>query len=56
MEAKNTATGVVYQAATTSTGNYTISDLPVGVYTITVTVKRFKTYTHSNLALPAAQV
>ena len=56
VDARNTATGVDYKVATTSTGNYTITDLPVGVYTITVAVTGFKTYTHSNLALQATQV
>jgi len=55
VDAKNTATGVDYKASTSSTGNYTITDLPVGVYTITVAVTGFKTYTHSNLALQATQ-
>src|ERR1700759_3996094 len=56
VEAKNTATGVVYPAASTNTGNYTIPDLPVGVYAVTVTVQGFKTYTHTNLAVAATQV
>src|ERR1700730_1069865 len=55
VEAKNTATGVVYPGVSTSAGNYSISDLPIGIYTVTVKVQGFKTYTHSNLALGAAQ-
>ena len=39
VEAKNTETGVVFPGASTNAGNYTISDLPVGTYTVTVTVK-----------------
>ncbi len=54
VEAKNTATGVVYPAVSTSTGNYTITDLPVGVYEVGVKVTGFKTYSHTNLALAAA--
>ncbi|HEX5432002.1 MAG TPA: carboxypeptidase-like regulatory domain-containing protein, partial [Bryobacteraceae bacterium] len=53
VEAKNIATGVVYPTATTTAGNYTISQLPVGTYQITVTVPGFKTYTHTNLAVGA---
>jgi Carboxypeptidase regulatory-like domain/TonB dependent receptor len=54
IEAKNSETGVVYPAASTGSGNYTITDLPVGTYTVTVTVMGFKTYTHSNLGVQAA--
>ncbi len=56
VQAKNTATGVAFTGATTSTGDYTIPGLPVGVYTITVTVSGFKTYTHTNLAVQATQI
>jgi hypothetical protein len=56
VEAKNTETGVVYPAATTSTGNYTVSQLPVGTYEISVKVAGFKTYSHTNLTLGAAAV
>ena len=56
VEAKNVATGVVFSGVTTNTGNYTIPDLPVGAYTVTVQLKGFKTYTHSNLALSAATI
>jgi Carboxypeptidase regulatory-like domain len=55
VQIKNTDTGVVYSGASTAAGNYTISDLPVGRYSITVTVQGFKTYTHTNLAVEAAQ-
>ena len=41
---------------TTNAGSYTISDLPIGVYTVSVKVQGFKTYSHTNLALAAAQV
>ncbi len=56
VEAKNTGTGVVYTAASTNTGNYTISNLPVGSYQITVKVQGFKSYTHTNLQLDVATV
>lgn len=55
VEATNTQTGVIYAGATSTAGNYTIADLPVGTYSVTVTVMGFKTYTHSNLQLSAAQ-
>ncbi len=56
VEAKNSATGVVYNGVSTSSGAYTIADLPIGTYGVTVTVKGFKTYTHTNLAVGAQQV
>jgi hypothetical protein len=56
VEARNTETGVIFRGVSTSTGNYTIPDLPVGSYVVTVRVQGFKTYTHANLALAAAQV
>jgi len=50
----NTNTGNQYQAATSETGNYTFSQLPIGNYTLTVTVAGFKTYVHQNLNVQAA--
>src|SRR5580698_7083191 len=55
VEAKNTGTGVVFRGVSTNAGDYTITDLPVGVYAVSVTAKGFKTYTHTNLALAATQ-
>ena len=55
VEAKNAETGVVFRGVSTTSGIYTIPDLPVGTYTVTLTVQGFKTYTHSNLAVAAAQ-
>jgi hypothetical protein len=55
VEARNNETGVVYPAVTTNTGNYTIPNLPVGTYTISVKVQGFKTYTHTNVAVGTAQ-
>ncbi len=37
IEARNTATGGVYEAVTTATGNYTLSELPAGPYELSVT-------------------
>ena len=55
VEAKNTETGVVFHGVSTNAGDYTITDLPVGTYAVSVTAKGFKTYTHTNLALSATQ-
>jgi hypothetical protein len=42
VEARNTGTGTIYKAATSGTGNYTISELPVGTYEVSVTAAGFK--------------
>ena len=56
VEAKNAETGVSYPGTTSTAGVYTITDLPVGTYTVTVDSKGFKKYSHSNLAVGAAGV
>jgi hypothetical protein len=56
VEARNTETGAVFLAESSNTGNYTISQLPIGSYVVTVKVQGFKAYTHTNLALVARQV
>src|SRR5580658_1385374 len=56
VEAKNTETGVVFRGVSTNSGDYAITDLPVGIYAVSVTATGFKTYTHTNLALAATQV
>jgi hypothetical protein len=56
VEAKNSQTGVIYPTVSTSTGNYTLSQLPVGIYEIGVKVSGFKTYTHTNLELTAGAI
>ena len=45
VEAKNVATGVVFSAVSTNTGNYTISDLPIGIYELSVKVQGFESLT-----------
>lgn len=54
VEAKNAETGVVYSTASSSAGVYTVPDLPVGTYTVTVSVMGFKNYVHTNLAVGGA--
>jgi hypothetical protein len=56
VEATNSETGVVFSAVSTNTGNYTLSQLPIGTYVISVKVRGFKTYNHPNLALAATQI
>jgi hypothetical protein len=44
IEAKHLETGAIYQAASSSTGNFTLSQLPAGVYEISASVPGFKKY------------
>src|ERR1041385_617798 len=53
--AKNTETGAVFQAASSDTGNYTLSRLPVGSYEISVAVSGFKQYVRQNITVETAQ-
>src|ERR1700693_4014035 len=55
IQGKNVETGVVYSAATSTTGNYTLVQLPVGTYEISVVVPGFKKYTRTGLAVQVAQ-
>jgi hypothetical protein len=56
VQATNIETGVAYTGATTAAGNYTVPNLPVGNYELTVKVAGFKAYTHTNLTIAATQV
>src|ERR1044071_7063235 len=53
---RNLENGQVFTAASSSTGNFTVSQLPIGDYDLTVTAPGFKTYTHSKFHLAASQV
>jgi hypothetical protein len=55
IQAKNVETGVVYEGATSTTGNYTLVQLPAGSYQVSVTVPGFKKYTRSGLTVQVAQ-
>lgn len=56
IEARNLETGVTYPVVTTSTGNYTIAQLPVGQYEVTATVPGFKKFTRSGITVLVGQV
>ena len=56
LEARNTENGAVYQAASSATGNFTLSQLPTGTYELSVNVSGFKKYVRQNIALGVAQV
>ncbi len=51
----NLENGSDFQAASSGTGNYTVPQLPVGDYELSVTVAGFKKYTHSKFHLAAGQ-
>jgi hypothetical protein len=54
--ARNTGTGIVYSAAASGTGNYTIAQLPVGAYDLSVSVPGFKKFTRQGLTVEVAAV
>jgi hypothetical protein len=54
VEATNTGTGVAYTGVSTNAGDYTITNLPVGSYSVSAKVTGFKNYVHTNLAVAAA--
>jgi len=56
IELRNTETGVVFRATSTDTGNFTITQVPIGSYELTAAVQGFKKYTRQNLSMAAAQV
>jgi hypothetical protein len=45
----------LYEAASTTTGNYTLSQLPAGTYELSITVPGFKKYTRSGLTVQVAE-
>jgi hypothetical protein len=55
IEARNIETGTVYPVVSTTTGNYTIAELPVGSYELTVSVPGFKKFVRSGFTVQVAQ-
>src|SRR4051812_13058308 len=55
IQARHVETGVVYEGATSTTGNYTITQLPAGTYEVNVSVQGFKKYTRAGLTVGVAQ-
>ena len=52
---RNLENGQLYAAASSETGNYSVPQLPIGDYDLTVAVAGFKTYTHTKFHLAAGQ-
>jgi len=50
---RNVENGTIFSATSTDTGNYTVSQLPIGDYDLTITVAGFKSYNHSRFHLAA---
>ena len=55
IEAKNSETGALYNVASTSTGNYTLAQLPIGVYQLSVSVPGFKQFVRTGITVLVAQ-
>lgn len=55
IELKNTDTGVISDAASTATGNYTVPQIPVGSYELSVMVPGFKKYVRTGIGVGVAQ-
>src|SRR5580698_6215372 len=55
IEARQVETGAVFPTTTTSTGSFTLSQLPVGPYDVTAAVDGFKKYVRSGITVQVAQ-
>lgn len=52
---KNLDNGAVFTGASSTTGNFTVSQLPIGDYDLTISYTGFKTYNHAKFHLSANQ-
>ena len=55
ISAKHAGTGIVSAAVSNSEGLFSIPSLPIGTYTVTVTLQGFKTVVVNNVVLTSAQ-
>jgi hypothetical protein len=55
IEVTNINTGAVYQVQSSSTGNYTLSQLPAGKYQMSSSVPRFKQFLRTGITVLVAQ-
>ncbi|HSP68539.1 MAG TPA: carboxypeptidase regulatory-like domain-containing protein, partial [Bryobacteraceae bacterium] len=56
VEGKNLESGGLYKTASTTTGNYTLSELPPGNYEVTFAAPGFKTFKRGPLEVGARQI
>ena len=56
LKAVQTATNLTREVVSTDTGNYTISELPAGIYTLKVTKDGFKTYEQDGITVKVGQI
>ena len=56
VRATHVDTGTVLTGTTSATGNYAITQMPIGRYSLSVEFSGFKTYRREGLTLSAAQV
>ena len=56
IQARQLETGATFDTTSTSTGNYTLTQLPVGPYEITATLPGFKRFVRSGVTVAVAQV
>jgi len=56
VEGKNIDSGGLYKTVSTTTGNYTLSELPPGNYEVTFTASGFKTFKRGPLDVGARQI
>jgi Carboxypeptidase regulatory-like domain len=55
IQVTNTETAGVFKIGTSSTGNYTLANVPVGTYVLSVDAPGFKKYERPNLAVQVAE-
>lgn len=54
IEAQNTETGATYQTMSTATGNYTLAQLPAGIYQMSASVPGFKQFVRTGITVLVA--
>ncbi|HLI85165.1 MAG TPA: TonB-dependent receptor [Bryobacteraceae bacterium] len=55
IEARNVETGATYTVSSTTTGNYTVGELPAGTYELTISAPGFKKWVRQGLTVQLAQ-